>query len=77
MVCAFEHEVFEVVCKACCFSRVVARACVYGDKGLHARLFLVHAKIYFKTVAEGIDSGFHRVARHCCVPRLLRHGKTC
>lgn len=77
MSCTLEHEVFEIVCKACGLGRVVARACIYGDKGLHARLFLVHAKVYFQTVAEGIDSGFHRVARHSCVPRLLRHGKTC
>ena len=61
-LCAFKHQVFQIVGETRRLCRIVLRTCTYGDISLYARFLGVHGKIYFQSVVEGIDAGLHQVA---------------
>ena len=71
LIRSFKHNVFKVVCQACCFSRVVAATRTHGNVSLNAWLLFIYTDVDFQPVVEGVDACLHRVVGHAFVGTCL------
>ena len=71
LIRSFKHNVFKVVCQACCFSRVVAATRTHGNVSLNAWFLFIYTDIDFQPVVEGVDACLHRVVGHAFISTCL------
>jgi len=68
---SLEHQVLKIVCQPRGFCRIVARTGAHGNVCLQSRFLLVHRKVYFQSVIEGIDATLHGVTLHRFIAVIL------
>ncbi len=61
LLASLKHKVFEIVCQAGSFSRVVLTAHLHGNVGLNTRFFLINRHIDLQPVAKGVNLRVKRV----------------